>query len=158
MKDLCTTMEIIGQRFKMLLFWLGCDLNLPDISWDSNTVNPNQNSAKIDNRFLNSIQNCSLELKVTLPTRKESTLDLFLTNHPSVVNKCTTLLGIGDNDIVYIESSVTPKRFKPIKRKIYLWKKADTTKLKAEALTYQRQFLEKYYLSRTSSIQDMGMI
>ena len=34
MKDLCTTMEIIGQRFKMLSFWLGCDLNLPDISWD----------------------------------------------------------------------------------------------------------------------------
>ena len=136
MEDLCTTMELISQRFKNAVIWFGGDLNLPDISWDSNTVNGNQNSAQINNRFLNSIQNCSLEQKVTLPTRKESTLDLFLTNCPSLVNKCTTLPGIGDHDIVYIESSVTPKRSKPVKRKIYLWKKADTTKLSAEALTY----------------------
>ena len=153
MEDLCTTMELIGQRFKNAVIWLGGDLNLPDISWDSNTVNGNQNSAQINNRFLNSIQNCSLEQKVTLPTRKENTLDLFLTNCPSLVNKCTIPPGIGDHDIVYIVSSVTPKRTKPVKRKIYLCKKADTTKLRAEALTYQRQFLEKYSLS--SSIQDM---
>ena len=138
MEDLCTTMELIGQRFKNSVIWLGGDLNLSDISWDSNTVNGNQNSAQINNRFLNSIQNCSLEQKVTLPTRKKSTLDLFLTNHLYLVNKGTTLPGIGDHDIVYIESSVTPKRSKPVKRKIYLWKKADTTKLRAEALTYQR--------------------
>ena len=71
MEDLCITMELIGQRFKMLLFWLGGDLKLPDISLDSNTVNGNQNSAQINNRFLNSIQNCSLEQNVTQPTRKE---------------------------------------------------------------------------------------
>ena len=109
MKDLCTTMEIIGQKFRNAVIWLGCDLKLPEISWDSNTVNGNQNSAQINNILLNSKQNCSLEQKVTLPTRKESKLDLFLTNGPSLVNKCTTLPGIGDHDIVYIESSATQK-------------------------------------------------
>ena len=28
----------------------------------------------------------------------------------------------------------------------YIWKKADTIKVKSEALTYQMQFLEKYSL------------
>ena len=46
-------------------FWLRCDLNLPDISWDTRTVKGNQNSAQINNRFFDNIQNsyCSLEKK-----------------------------------------------------------------------------------------------
>ena len=86
MEDLCTTIEDIGRRFKKAVIWLGCDLNLPEINWDTNTVDGNQNATQVNNRFLYSIQNCGLEQKVTFPTRKESTLDLFLTNRPSLIN------------------------------------------------------------------------
>ena len=60
MEDLCTTIEGIGQRFKNAVIWIGGDLNLPDINWNRNTIDGNQNSTTINNRFLDAIQNCSL--------------------------------------------------------------------------------------------------
>ena len=144
MEDLCSTIQDIGQKYKNAVIRLGGDLNLPDINWNTCSVDGNQNPAQINNKFLGAIQNCSLEQKVTCPTRKESTLDLFLTNRPSLVNRCTTLPGIGDHDIVFLESSVSAKRSKLVKRKIYLWKRADTDKLKKEPLTFQHHFLETY--------------
>ena len=152
MDDLCTAIECIGQRFKNAVIWIRGDFKLLGINWNRNTIDGNQNSIHVNNRFKDVIQNCSLEQKVTFPARQESTLDLFLTNRPSLVNRCTSLPGIGDHDIVYIELSVTAKRSKPVKRKIFLWKKADTSKLKEEELTFQMHFLEKYSL--TSSVQD----
>ena len=55
---------------------------------------------------------------------------------------------------VYRVQCYPPKDPNPSRGRYTSGKKADTTKLKAEALTYQRQFLEKYSLSR--SIQDMS--
>ena len=57
---------------------------------------------------------------VTFLTRNNSTLDIFATNRPSLVNKCFPISGIGDHDGVYINLDTTIKHGKPAKRTVYL--------------------------------------
>lgn len=57
-------------------------------------------------KFLDLIHDtiCSnLEQIVSFPTRKDHVLVLFMTNRPSLVNRCEPLPGIVDHDIVYID-------------------------------------------------------
>jgi hypothetical protein len=91
--------------------------NLPDINWNSMAVNGNHNLLQMNNRFLEMIQNCNLDQVVKFPTRLDNTLDLFLTNRPSLINRCTLIPGIADHDIVFIESPISATRNKPTKRK-----------------------------------------
>ena len=90
---------------------------------------------------------------VTFPTRGENTLDLFLTNCPSLVNKCTPLPAIGDHEIVFTDLGITPQRCKPVKRKIHLWKRASTERMKEECCKFQKEFVDKYDV--TSPISQM---
>lgn len=56
-------------------------------------------------KFLDLIHDSNLEQipVVSFPTRKDHVLDLFMTNRPSLVNRCEPLPGIVDRDIVYID-------------------------------------------------------
>lgn len=54
-------------------------------------------------KFLDLIHDSNLEQIVSFPTRKDHVLDLFMTNRPSLVNRCEPLPGIVDHDIVYID-------------------------------------------------------
>ena len=53
-----------------------------------------------------------MEQIVDFPTRLDNILHLVFTTHPSLVNKCKPLPGIGDNDIVLIETSIDVTRSK----------------------------------------------
>ena len=75
-------------------------------------------------------------------------LDLFLTNRPSLVNRCEPLPGLGDHEIVYIDTDISAKLNKPVKRKIYIWKKANKDKLEDQASEMVKQFKEKFSLDR----------
>ncbi|CAG2232905.1 unnamed protein product [Mytilus edulis] len=131
------------------------DLNLPDINWNSTSIQGNKVNSGINKRLLDMIHNCHMEQTVTFPTRLDNTLDLFLTNRPSLINRCSPLPGISDHDAVFIETSAAAKRGKPVKRKIHLWKRADNEKLKKECLEFQQQFLDKYTIQ--SSIAEMWL-
>jgi hypothetical protein len=54
-------------------------------------------------------------------------LDLTLTLHSPQLDKCKCLppLGKSDHVILLLDTLITPQRSKPVKRKIYLWDKAD---------------------------------
>ena len=58
------------------------------------------------------------------------------------------LPGIGDHDLVLVETSIMPRRQKPAKRKIYLWKTADLPSMKKECLNFQKEFLENFKTHR----------
>lgn len=87
---------------------------------------------------------CSnLEQIVSFPTRKDHVLDLFMTNRPSLVNRCEPLPGIVDHDIVYID--ITAKINKLTQRKINLWEKADNTKLEELTRSINTDFHSKFH-------------
>jgi hypothetical protein len=75
-----------------------------------------------------------LEHIVDFPTRKDNTLDLMLTSHPAFKLQCKPLPAIGnsDHDIVLLDMACKLFKPKPIRRKIFLWKKADIYKIKED--------------------------
>lgn len=72
-------------------------------------------------KFLDLIHDtiCSnLEQIVSFPTRKDHVLDLFMTNRPSLVNRCEPLPGIVDHDIVYIDITAKINKLTQRKKKL----------------------------------------
>lgn len=94
-------------------------------------------------KFLDLIHDSNLEQIVSFPTRKDHVLDLFMTNRPSLVNRCEPLPGIVDHDIVYID--ITAKIYKLTQRKINLWEKADNTKLEELTRSINTDFHSKFH-------------
>ena len=115
MEKIKCAVDDIAKKHRSSVVWLGGDLNLPDISWnsDSVTIAGHQNPVSLNNKFLELVQDNHLEQVVTFPTRHENTLDLFLTNRPSLVNICEPLPGLGDHEIVYIDTDISAKLIKP---------------------------------------------
>ena len=89
-------------------------------------------------------QNCGLERVVHFPTRNNNTLDIFLTNRPSLINRCEPLLGISDHDIVFIDTDIIAQRQKPTRMKIHLWNKAKLSDLKTEAAAFGESFTSRF--------------
>ena len=138
---------------KKSIVWIGGDLNLPDIEWKNCTIVGHQYPLVINNSFLNVMSLTGLDQIVTFPTRLDNTLDLFLTNRPSCVNKCTPIPGISDHEIVFVDTDIKPKRRKPVKRKIYLWDKADLDEIQHEGNKMMEEFVCKY--NSSSSVNEM---
>ena len=114
----------------------GGDFNLPDISWEHNSIVGSCYPRSMNSKYLDMIADCNLEQMVDFETRRKSrnTLDLILTSHPGLKQRCKPLPSIGnsDHDIVLYDCALKPFRPKPVKRKIYLWKKADIEGIKED--------------------------
>ena len=136
MVDLCSTIEDLKKRFKDAVFWIGGDFNLPDINRQSSTVEGHQNSTRVNNMILDQAETCDMQQMVSQPTRKNSILDIFFTNRSTLTTRCTTLPGLEDHDIVFVESSASAKRSKPAKPHIHLWKKANLESMKSSCKSF----------------------
>ncbi|VDI67396.1 Hypothetical predicted protein [Mytilus galloprovincialis] len=97
----------------------------------------------MSSEYLELATRCGVEQIVKTPTRGENILDLFFTSHPSLVNKCKTIPGVGDHDAVLIDTLAKPQRAKPTKRKIYLWDKANLPSLKADVTLFVSDFVSQ---------------
>ena len=123
MQNLCKSAETLIKDNKNAIFWIGGDLNLPDIDWNLNAVQGHQYIKTINDEFLQFLQDNTLQQIVTKPTRNNNILDLFITNRPTLLNRFEIIPGISDHGIVYVDTNIVPHRQRPTKRKIYLWKK-----------------------------------
>ena len=153
MEELCSVIENIYNTNKNAVLWLGGDLNLPDIVWETLEVKGNQVATAITQRFLDMLHNCGSEQIVTFPTRNSNTLDLFLTNRPGFINKCVSIPGLSDHDGVSVESAIVANKTKPVRRKIFLWKRVNLDEMKQSCIEFQHQFLSSY--NETSCVEDM---
>ena len=72
-----------------------------------------------------------MEQVVNFPTRKQTTLDLLITNRPSFISKYIPAPGFGDHDSAILSDLIChPQPTKPIKRKIHSWKRANLEELR----------------------------
>jgi hypothetical protein len=153
MESLCEAIKSTTNSHRRAITWLGGDLNLPDINWKTEAVTGNRNLSSINNKFLETIHDCNLIQTVDFPTRSDATLDIFLTNRPTLINKGEPLPGISDHEVVFIDSSLKARRNRPPKRKVHIWKRADTPGLIAGVEDLNIKFHSKF--SHSSDIESM---
>ena len=101
--------------------------------------------------FIDTIQEISMEQTVDFPTRLDNIIELVFTTHPSLVNECKPLPGIGDHDIILTDKSIEVTRSKTPRHKIYIWKSANTDELRKDV----KHQTDKFMLSTFNSIDDM---
>ena len=90
--------------------WVYRYFNLPELSY--NQILPI--SLKCVLEFLKLPFYCDLEQMVNMPSRGNS-IDLLFTTHPSLIDKCVSIPGVGDHDAVLLHISTSPQCNKPIK-------------------------------------------
>ena len=91
MEKVKLAVDSLIKKHRSSVIWLGGDFNLPDICWETQTITGHQNSKPNSTLFLDLEQDNNFNQVVTFPTRKDPMLDLFLTNQPSLVNRCQPL-------------------------------------------------------------------
>ena len=133
-------MTHIGSTYKNSTIWIRGDFNLPDIDWKTNSIVSHNYPIPINKSILDMIQDLGAEQMVDFPTRKDSILDIFVTNRPSLVNKCTPIPGLSDHDIVLIDANIVHSRQKPARRLIYLWNKANLIEMEQDIAAFSRSF------------------
>ena len=146
-QELCSKIESLYQQYPRSTIWIAGDANLPDIDWELNAVNGNSNPISLNQLFLDIVYDNGSEQMVKFPTRKNNTLDVFITNRPSLIQKCKPVPGVSDHDIVFVESNISATRSKPTQRKILLWKRANYTGMKESVNLASTSFMEKHKAS-----------
>ena len=98
MKALCDTLADIADNYPDSPIWIAGDINLPNVKWERNCISGNAYTAALCNLFINFIEDYGLTQMVDFPTRRQSILDIFITNHPSLVTDCKPVPGISDHE------------------------------------------------------------
>ena len=106
--DLRKAVTHIGSTYKHSTIWIGSDFNLPDIDWKTNSIVSHNYPIPINKSFIDMIVDLGAEQLVDTPKRKDTILDIFDTNQPSLVNKCTPTPRSEDHDIVLIDANIVP--------------------------------------------------
>ena len=137
--------ELVQQNKSAILF-TGGDFNLLDINWNDMSVTGNQYPVPVNESCLNTSLDLGLEQLVDFLTRfnPDNTLDLLFTNRPSLVQKCSAILGLSDHAAVLISNRLRPAKSKPAKRKILLWKRADMASVRARIDELTQEFHEAH--------------
>jgi len=144
----------IRSKRKNDIFVMGGDFNLPDINWADQSIKSNQYPVNTNQTYLDIAADNGLEQIVDFPTRKDNTLDLIFTSHPSFKQRCKPLPSIGNSDHDIVLLDIKPPKPKPARRKIYLWKKADIFKTKQDLQEYANHFLNKKFTNIESMWED----
>ena len=140
---LANVIESIVKDHPKDVVWIGGDINLPDINWSSNSISGNSYRKDINETILEVLANSGLEQVVDFPTRDNNLLDIFATNRPSLVESCKPIPGVSDHEIVHVSSDISAKYQRPVKRKIWLWSKADLPSLKTDMQNFSQHLTEK---------------
>ena len=146
MKSIVTTLDSIKTEG---VIWIGGDLNLKDIDWQIMKVKQGkrQYSEEFYDIFLDKVSDMGLSQMNLTPTRGNNILDIFLTNRPCLVSRCTTIPPLSDHDIVLTDSKIKAARIKPISRTISVWKKAEWTKMKEKTTSFSSELQNKQHLT-----------
>ena len=149
---LCSTISSIILANPNDIIWLGGDLNLPNIDWNSYSISGHNYPLQLCERFIDILLDHSLSQLVSFPTRKENTLDIFVTNRPSLVTKCLPIPGISDHEAILLVSDITAKIQSSVSRKIFLWQKANFSHIKEKIQQFSDDFLSRYTTDHPVSI------
>ena len=77
--NLCKAISNLYSNFKNHIIWIGGDANLPDIDWQTDSIQGHNYPVGINKSYINLINDIGCQQIVDFPTRSSNTLDIFLT-------------------------------------------------------------------------------
>ena len=86
----------------------------------------------LHHRFSEIIDETGLVQIVEEPTRKDHTLDLFLTNRPNKMLRVDVLPGVSDHGMVFTELGMRPVKQKQKPRRVPIYRKAEWGPMKED--------------------------
>ena len=86
----------------------------------------------LHHRFSEIINDNGLVQIVEEPTRKDNTLDLFVTNRPNKVLRVDVLPGVSDHGMVFTELDMRPVKQKQKPRRVPIYRKAEWELMKED--------------------------
>ena len=117
------------------------DFDLPNISWEDNSVQPNSQNSTIAHTLLDLMNDSSLSQLVNSPTRGKNILDLYFTNNPTLARQVKMIPGIGDHHSAsMVDSLIKPMVNKLQSRKVYQYHKGDWDSIKAGLTSFAPKF------------------
>ena len=140
LEELCSTIRSIILSNPNDIIWLAGDINFPNINWNTYHVKGNNYPISLCKMFIETILEHGLFQLVYSPTRNENILDIFTSNHPSLVSECNTIPGISDHEAVLVLSYISAKTQQPFSRKIFQWHKANFTHIKELIQRFRADF------------------
>ena len=124
--------------------WVLGDFNYPKLDWDEDDVphiRPGCTLTKLYEDFIEIMADFDLMQMIREHTRGENILDLFLTTYPTLVDPVSIIPGLADHNIVKCTVNTKPRLAKTAPRKIFLYRRADWTSLKAYMQSFCDSFL-----------------
>ena len=138
-----STLTNIAQNNPNSPIWIACDFNLPDINWEDGSITGHNYPHNFAELLLDFINTFGFTQTVDSPTRRNNTLDLFLTNRPSLVTSCKVIPGFSNHEIVHVSTYViAPSNFSA--RSVPLWHKADFDLIRETILNFSDYFLNEH--------------
>ena len=120
--NLCTSIKSSAAQFPNSPVWVAGEFNLPDIDWTTDSIKSQQYLKSISSCFLDLASNFGITQSVSFPTRIDITLDVFLTNRPSLINRCELIPGVSDHGCAVIIDSNVKKAATCMKKSLQLFK------------------------------------
>ena len=124
--------------------WIGGDFNFPGYGWADNCMKSGCNQPDLTRRFVDLIDDNDLTQMILEPTYyNENTLDLFLTNTPSLIYSKRAIPGISSDGhhAVCVECEILSLRKFHKSRKIYLFQRADLVGYKNQMESFSNSML-----------------
>ena len=112
---------------------LSGDFHLPGWHWPTKTLKAGAPYPIVHRTFMDTVNDLGWEQVVPVPTRGENFLDLFLTDHPNLVQRTENLPGLADHDAVYTEFQIHPPKKCQPQRQIPLYNEQCIEALKQAA-------------------------
>ena len=115
--------------------WLGGDFNLPLTDWENETPLTGNTNPRHTRSLIQLANDVAMSQMVDIATRKESTLDLFFSTNPSLVNRVTPappLSSKADHDIILLDINTRAEIPKQKQTHRYIYTKADWNSMRAQ--------------------------
>lgn len=133
-----------SKKYSQSKIILGGDFNLGDIDWETGSAPSGARDKAHCIKLCNILNEHCLEQMNRQPTRQGRLLDLFITSHPSLVQKCYTCppIGLADHDVLAVNTLLRPTPQKKLTRTVYDYKKANWDSIQSSLTQFKDSFFK----------------
>ena len=121
---------------------IGGDFNLPRIDWEKMRIPPRTPHRKQAKLFMKELRSLNLQQMIEFPTREDNTLDLLLTDTPSLISDTYSAPGLSDHNVVVVKHQLKASINKKADREAPLYHKAKWEDMNDELKLFAKGYLE----------------